>query len=87
MTNQPIEEKWKEDFDSRFTELLLQVDDTAGKDDYCRAAEWVKSFIENLLGQERKRMSEEIEGLHKRSAEFEDFSSATVDEVLAIINK
>ena len=51
--NQPIEEKWKEDFDSRFTELLLQVDDTAGKDDYCRAAEWVKSFIENLLGQER----------------------------------
>lgn len=51
--NEELTEKWKEDFDSRFTELLLQVDDTAGKDDYCRAAEWVKSFIENLLEQER----------------------------------
>ena len=48
---------------------------------------YTQEHIENLLEQERKRMSDEIEGLHKRSAEFEDFSSATVDEVLSIINK
>ena len=97
MTNQPIEEKWKEDFDSRFTELLLQVDDTAGKDDYCRAAEWVKSFIENLLEQERKRMSDEIEklkqynshigigGLH--SADMQIVHNDAIDKALSIINK
>lgn len=82
--NQPIEEKWKETFSKKFgitsekQEIPPKTFEMYGE---------IESFIENLLEQDRQRMSDEVEGLHKRSAEFEDFSSATVDEVLSIINK
>lgn len=63
MTNQPIEEKWKETFRKKFTE-------TEPDNFYSTKTSWkipegvpyhVISFIENLLEQERKRMSDEVE--------------------------
>lgn len=87
----PIEEKWKEEFDKKYGEENeyggVWVMSGSGAGQWRLVNDELESFIENLLEQEKRRMSDEIEGLHKRSAEFEDFSSATVDEVLSIINK
>ena len=85
--NQPIEEKWKEEFNNRFDIGPIFLKSGGVRISALYGPEEIISFIENLLEQERQRMSDEVEGLHKRSAEFEDFSSATVDEVLSIINK
>ena len=76
---------WQEEFNKKFCSKTSEPKYSVWNAAALAYPEEIKSFIENLLEQERQRMSEEIEGLHKRSAEFEDFSSATVDEVLSII--
>ena len=77
MTNQPIEEKWKIDFRKEFPSFL--TDTHNGKIVPIHNGWWVfvqgykrrnlpqdiEDFIENLLEQERKRMSDEIEKLRK----------------------
>ena len=55
--NQPIEEKWKEEFDKKFTAEEMEPDYS----NVVIAEPFeLKSFIENLLEQERQRMSEAL---------------------------
>ena len=81
-TNQPIEEKWKEEFNSRFTQEWWTGFGTTSDIDR-RGRLGIMSFIENLLEQERKRMSEEIEKLEKERWPRAVYS----DDILSIINK
>jgi hypothetical protein len=86
MINHPIGEKWKE-------RLVKEVTDSDGRLMPLTAI----SFIENLLEQERKRMSDEIEklkqynshigigGLH--SADMQIVHNDAIDKALSIINK
>lgn len=63
--HQPTEEKWKEEFDKKFLFKSTSYGDPAVE--YVNQANIIqdttelKSFIENLLEQERQRMSDEIE--------------------------
>ena len=61
MINQPIEEKWKEEFEKFIRHPITQKKNEPRMFFSVILADDVKSFIENLLEQERKRMSEEIE--------------------------
>ena len=109
MTNQSIEEKWKIDFRKEFPSFL--TDNHNGKIVPIYNGWWVfvqgykrrnlpqdiEDFIENLLEQERQRMSEEIEklkqynshigigGLH--SADMQIVHNDAIDKALSIINK
>ena len=70
MTNQPIEEKWKIDkevYKILSGGIISIVDTTDGKKivGIASASEVITDFIENILEQERERMSEEIEKLRK----------------------
>ena len=67
MTNQPIEEKWNwhEEFDKM----------RHAKGPFIVSSEAVKAFIENLLEQERKRMSDEIE----KKATFHEVAVSNVE--------
>ena len=109
MSNHPIEEKWKIDFRKEFPSFL--TDNHNGKIVPIYNGWWVfvqgykrrnlpqdiEDFIENLLEQERQRMSEEIEklkqynshigigGLH--SADMQIVHNDAIDKALSIINK
>ncbi len=81
MSNQPIEEKWKE-------ELSYLCD--SWDYNYDR----LESFIENLLEQERQRMSDEIQRIEERLSDSERWPIGerkrmqnTIKKVLSIINK
>ena len=71
MSNQPIEEKWKGSWRWRSDRMGLDKDQH----------DEILDFIENLLEQERQRMSDEIEG------EDDILRGAVKEKVLAIINK
>ena len=86
MTHQPIEEKWKEEFELRFMVPGGYINHERYSD--------VVSFIENLLEQEKKWMSEEIENYFDKAINAEtengfnaDSKKKTKAEVLSIINK
>ncbi len=105
MTNQPIEEKWKIDFRKEFPSFL--TDTHNGKIVPIHNGWWVfvqgdkrrnlpqdiEDFIENLLEQERQRMSDEVKELpwlHNDSGVKElkeNVDYVEVKEVLSIINK
>lgn len=88
--NQPIEEKWKETFSKKFgitsekQEIPPKTFEMYGE---------IESFIENLLEQEKKRMSDEVKELpwlHNDSGVKElkeNVDYVEVKEVMAIINK
>ncbi len=87
----PIEEKWKEGL----LKLIICEGHFEGTNEY--DTEKLESFIENLLEQEKKRMSDEIEKM-KKTRFIGDTKSPTedtewisrnqaLDEVLSIINK
>ncbi len=59
--NQPIEEKWKEEFNKKFCSKTSEPKYSVWNAAALAYPEEIKSFIENLLEQERKRMSDEIE--------------------------
>ena len=91
--HQPIEEKWKEEFDEKFVRTLRipagysSLDHTAVLEG---SIEEVKSFIENLLEQERKRMSDEIAVMKTYtggSSVNEKDKRVNKQQVLSIINK
>ena len=69
--HQPIEEKWKGSWRWRSDRMGLDKDQH----------DEILDFIENLLEQERQRMSDEIEG------EDDILRGAVKEKVLAIINK
>ena len=97
----PIEEKWN------IQTLLAKLDDAIcsrqnaatpmDRVNAIKNVDTLKSFIENLLEQERKRMSDEIEklkqynshigigGLH--SADMQIVHNDAIDKALSIINK
>ncbi len=99
--NQPIEEKWKE----TRKELELKVGEALGEASMCWSetpkgvfesdkalvvANNLISFIENLLEQEKKRMSEEIAEMKTYtggSSVNEKDKRVNKQEVLSIINK
>ena len=99
MTNQPIEEKWnwREEFDSLYEDVLNFAICCEGSSLDCACNRQtvltnVKGFIENLLEQERKRMSEEIESIKRpqRSADpdpYCDEYNQALDDAKAIINQ
>ena len=87
---------WQEEFDKEFDVKIVPLIQPVRPILNCPDAEAVKSFIENLLEQERKRMSEEIEKM-KKTRFIGDTKSPTedtewisrnqaLDEVLSIIN-
>ena len=78
MTNQPIEEKWKDEFET----FMKGHDTITGGLDSGMIPD-LKAFIENLLEQERKRMSDEIKKLEKERWPRAVYS----DDILYIINK
>jgi hypothetical protein len=95
--NQPIEEKWKEEFNNRFDIGPIFLKSGGVRISALYGPEEIISFIENLLEQERQRMSEEIEklkqynshigigGLH--SADMQIVHNDAIDKALSIINK
>ena len=98
MTNQPIEEKWKIDkevYKILSGGIISIVDTTEGKKivGIASASEVITDFIENLLEQERKRMSDEIEKFMPADREVNYHSSYSegkidmAEKVLSIINK
>lgn len=82
MINQPIEEKWKEEFDTRYYDVMKAWKKNGYVLDLSSS---LKSFIENLLEQERQRMSEEI--YQARKSNTTDSAGDVWEKVLSIINK
>lgn len=72
MLNQPIEEKWKEEFNKKFCSKTSEPKYSVWNAAALAYPEEIKSFIENLLEQERNRMSEEIEKLKRYDIEEDD---------------
>ena len=60
MINQPIEEKWEEEFEKFIRHPITQKKNEPRMFFSVILADDVKSFIENLLEQERSRISDEI---------------------------
>ena len=90
MSNQPIEEEWKEEFEKFIRHPITQKKNEPRMFFSVILADDVKSFIENLLEQERKRMSEEIEEMKTYtggSSVEEKHKRVNKQEVLSIINK
>ncbi len=112
MSNQPIEEKWKENFrrDFRCPVCIGVTMDSECQPIDCGECggstfnpDWdyksAESFIENLLEQERKRMSDEVKKLGYSVGELDKYVKGDVkdayhdgfmtakDKVKAIINK
>ena len=84
MTNQPIEEKWKESLNSLlFKSIDLKSENARPMS--IKLSDELVSFIENLLEQERKRMSEEI--YQARKSNTTDSADDVWEKVLSIINK
>ncbi len=103
--HQPIEEKWKENR----RELESKVGEALGEASMCwsetpkgvfesnkalAVANNLISFIENLLEQERQRMSDEIQRIEERLSDSERWPIGerkrmqnTIKKVLSIINK
>ncbi len=78
--NQPIEEKWKGSWQWRSDRMGLDKDQH----------DEIFDFIENLLEQERKRMSEEVKKLYSldyMKGSPASFINRVLDNVLSIINK
>ena len=76
MTNQPIEEKWKRELDLH----AIASDEGTVVPIYVAV-----EFIENLLEQERRRMSEEI--YQARKSNTTDSAGDVWEKVRSIINK
>ena len=77
MSNQPIEEKWnwQEEFDEKFDIGPLFEKENGIRARAIYGGKEIKSFIENLLEQERKRMSDEIE----KKATFHEVAVSNVE--------
>lgn len=82
-------EPWLKEFDEKFDGLWLFLATEYKSFDAGKAPkESIKSFIENLLEQEKKRMSEEIKESCSCSSHVDGCSGETyIDIVLSIINK
>ncbi len=95
MTNQPIEEKWnwREEFDEKFDIGPLFEKENGIRARAIYGGKEIKSFIENLLEQERKRMSEEVEKFMPADREVNYHSSYSegkidmAEKILSIIKK
>lgn len=93
--NQPIEEKWKSEFHEKFNKAdAFLVFKFLPHETYANAVGSVESFIENLLEQERKRMSDEVgKTIESYKVKEEPLCEQNVllnlikGRVLAIINK
>ena len=86
MLNQPIEEKWKEEFNNRFDIGPIFLKSGGVRISALYGPEEIISFIENLLEQERQRMSDEAKSI---AGTIGDSGVVVValDDVLSIINK
>ena len=84
--NQPIEEKWKEEFNNRFDIGPIFLKSGGVRISALYGPEEIISFIENLLEQERQRMSDEAKSI---AGTIGDSGVVVValDDVLSIINK
>ena len=90
MTNQPIEEQWKEKFNNRFDIGPIFLKSGGVRISALYGPEEIISFIENLLEQEKKRISDEIEEMKTYtggSSVNEKDKRVNKQEVLSIINK
>ena len=81
--HQPIEEKWKESLNSLlFKSIDLKSENARPMS--IKLSDELVSFIENLLEQERQRMSEEI--YQARKSNTTDSAGDVWEKVLSIIN-
>ena len=96
MSNQPIEEKWnwQEEFDEKFDIGPLFEKENGIRARAIYGGKEIKSFIENLLEQERRRMGDEIQRIEERLSDSERWPIGerkrmqnTIKKVLSIINK
>lgn len=101
MENQPIEEKWKAEWNLTRNEVILakESNDQEQIIDMSAMERRDIAFIENLLEQERRRMSDEVKKLGYSVGELDKYVKGDVkdayhdgfmtakDKVKAIINK
>ena len=83
MTNQPIEEKcnWREEFDEKFGVFSTNVNKRP------LTSKAIESFIENLLEQERRRLTIKNAGLYRQLfGEMSSDKTFTAKEVWEIMN-
>ncbi len=81
----PIEEKWSKEFFEKFGANKIWV--VPSKENVETILD-IWSFIENLLEQERQRMSEEVKESCSCSSHVDGCSGKTyIDTVISIINK
>lgn len=90
MSNQPIEEKWKEEFREKFVHEgiftgVKWID--AGLDGSRYRIEDLESFIENLLEQEKRRIEKELVRLPVYYSEETPNTLVSLSSVISIINK
>jgi hypothetical protein len=88
--HQPIEEKWKEEFNKKFCSKTSEPKYSVWNAAALAYPEEIKSFIENLLEQEKRRISDEIEEMKTYtggSSVNEKDKRVNKQEVLSIINK
>ena len=87
MTNQPIEEKWKEEFNKKFCSKTSEPKYSVWNAAALAYPEEIKSFIENLLEQERKRIEKELVRLPVYYSKETPNTLVSLSSTIAIINK
>ena len=70
--NQPIEEKWKEEFNNRFDIGPILLKSGGVRISALYGPEEIISFIENLLEQERKKLVKQIDSFPLSDSMFFD---------------